>query len=128
LSQLNGVSPDVLAPEGDLMKFDIKKNGTATILTIKERKLDASVSPELKGEFLLLCNGQTKNLVLDLSEVEFCDSSGLSALLIAERKMRENGGVVKLVGLQKKVISLIRISRLDRAFSIHDSLAKALRA
>ncbi|HEX9829283.1 MAG TPA: STAS domain-containing protein [Bacteroidota bacterium] len=110
------------------MKFDIKKNGTATILTIKERKLDASVSPELKGEFLLLCNGQTKNLVLDLSEVEFCDSSGLSALLIAERKMRENGGVVKLVGLQKKVISLIRISRLDRAFSIHDSLAKALRA
>jgi len=110
------------------MKFDIKKNGTATILTIKERKLDASVSPELKGEFLLLCNGQTKNLVLDLTQVEFCDSSGLSALLIAERKMRENGGVVKLVGLQKKVISLIRISRLDRAFSIHDSLAKALRA
>ena len=110
------------------MKFDIKKNGTATILTIKERKLDASVSPELKGEFLLLCNGQTKNLVVDLTKVEFCDSSGLSALLIAERKMRENGGVVKLVGLQKKVISLIRISRLDRAFSIHDSLAKALRA
>ena len=110
------------------MKFDIKKNGTATVLTIKERKLDASVSPELKGEFLLLCNPQTKNLVVDLTDVEFCDSSGLSALLIAERKMRENGGVVKLVGLQKKVMSLIRISRLDRAFSIHDTLAKALRA
>ena len=110
------------------MKFEIKKNGTATVLTIKERKLDASVSPELKGEFLVLCGPQTKNLVLDLTEVEFCDSSGLSALLIAERKMRENGGVVKLVGLQKKVMSLIRISRLDRAFSIHDTLAKALRA
>ena len=110
------------------MKFEVKKNGTATVLTIKERKLDASVSPELKGEFLVLCGPQTKNLVLDLTEVEFCDSSGLSALLIAERKMRENGGVVKLVGLQKKVMSLIRISRLDRAFSIHDTLAKALRA
>jgi anti-anti-sigma factor len=110
------------------MKFEIKKNGTATVLTIKERKLDASVSPELKGEFLLLCNPQTKNLVLDLTEVEFCDSSGLSALLIAERKMRENGGIVKLVGLQKKVLTLIRISRLDRAFSIHDTLAKALKA
>ncbi|MCI0708355.1 MAG: STAS domain-containing protein [Ignavibacteriae bacterium] len=110
------------------MKFEVKKNGTATVLTIKERKLDASVSPELKGEFLVLCNPQTKNLVLDLTEVEFCDSSGLSALLIAERKMRENGGVVKLVGLQKKVLSLIRISRLDRAFSIHDTLAKAMKA
>jgi anti-anti-sigma factor len=110
------------------MKFEIKKNGTAVVLKVKERKLDATVSPELKGEFLILCNRQTKNLVVDLSNVEFCDSSGLSALLIAERKMRENGGVVKLVGLQKKVLSLIRISRLDRAFSIHESLAKALRA
>lgn len=109
------------------MKFETKKNGAAIVLKIKERKLDASVSPELKGEFLILCNPQTKSLVVDLSDVEFCDSSGLSALLIAERKMRENGGVVKLVGLQKKVLSLIRISRLDRAFSIHDSLAKALR-
>ena len=110
------------------MKFEVKKNGTATVLTVKVRKLDASVSPELKGEFLLLCNPQTKHLVIDLTKVEFCDSSGLSALLIAERKMRENGGVVKLVGLQKKVLSLIRISRLDRAFSIHDTLAKALKA
>ena len=109
------------------MKFDVKKNGSAIVLKIRERKLDASVSPELKGEFLLLCNPQTKNLVVDLSDVEFCDSSGLSALHIAECKMRENGGIVKLVGLQKKVLTLIRISRLDRAFSIHDSLAKALR-
>jgi hypothetical protein len=38
------------------MQFEIKKNGEATILKIKERKLDASVSPELKGEFLVLCN------------------------------------------------------------------------
>ena len=110
------------------MKFDIKKNGTATVIKIRERKLDASVSPELKGEFLVLCSPQMKDLVVDLTDVEFCDSSGLSALLIAERKMRENGGMVKLVGLQKKVLSLIRISRLDRAFSIHDSLAKALRS
>lgn len=110
------------------MKFEIKKNGTATVIKIRERKLDSSVSPELKGEFLVLCGPAMKNLVVDLTEVEFCDSSGLGALLIAERKMRENGGMVKLVGLQKKVLNLIRISRLDRAFSIHDSLAKALRS
>ncbi|MBI3577906.1 MAG: STAS domain-containing protein [Ignavibacteriales bacterium] len=110
------------------MQFEVKKNTDATVLKIKERKLDASVSPELKGEFLVLCNPHTKNLIIDLSDVEFCDSSGLSALLIAERKMRENGGVVKLAGLQKKVLSLIRISRLDRAFHIHDTVAKALRS
>ncbi|HLF20209.1 MAG TPA: STAS domain-containing protein [Bacteroidota bacterium] len=110
------------------MQFDVKKNGTAVVFKLKERKLDSSVSPELKGEFLILCTPQLKELIVDLSDVEFCDSSGLSALLIAERKMRENGGVVKLACLQKKVLSLIRISHLDRAFRIHDTVAKALRA
>lgn len=110
------------------MQFEIKKNGTATVFRLKERRLDATISPELKGEFLVLCDGKTANLILDLSDVEFCDSSGLSALLIAERKMREHGGVVKLAGLQKKVMSLIKISHLDRAFSIYDTVAKALKA
>jgi anti-sigma B factor antagonist len=110
------------------MHFEIKKNGTATILKIHERKLDASISPELKGEFLVLCKRQQKELLIDLSDVEFCDSSGLSALLIAERKMRENGGTVKLVGVQKKVLSLIKISHLDRAFQIYSSVAKAIKS
>ncbi|MEX0602270.1 MAG: STAS domain-containing protein [Bacteroidota bacterium] len=109
------------------MHFEVKQNGTATVFKLKERKLDATISPELKGEFLVLCGPDTANLILDLSEVEFCDSSGLSALLIAERKMREHGGIVKLAGLQKKVINLIKISHLDRAFSIYDTVAKALK-
>ena len=109
------------------MRFDTKKNGSATILKIRERKLDASISPELKGEFMVLCKPQLKELVVDLTKVEFCDSSGLSALLIAERKMRENGGVVKLAGVHKKVLSLIKISHLDRAFQIYDTVAKAVK-
>jgi anti-anti-sigma factor len=106
------------------MRFETKKNGTATILKINERKLDSSISPELKGEFLVLCKPQIKELQVDLSKVEFCDSSGLSALLIAERKMRENNGVLKLVGVQNKVLSLIKISHLDRTFQIVEAKAK----
>ena len=107
------------------MRFETKKNGVATIIKIHERKLDATISPELKGEFLVLCKPQTKELVIDLSNVEFCDSSGLSALLIAERKMRENNGIIKLAGVHKKVLSLIKISHLDRAFQIYETVAKA---
>jgi anti-anti-sigma factor len=110
------------------MEFDIKQQGKATVLKLKERKLDAAVSAELKGEFLILCTPDLTHLVVDLSSVEFCDSSGLSALLIAERKMRENGGVVKLAGLHKKVLALIQISHLDRAFQIFDTVAKAVKA
>jgi anti-anti-sigma factor len=110
------------------MQFEVKSQGAATVFKLKDKKLDATISPELKGEFLILCSGQTKQLILDMSNVEFCDSSGLSALLIAERKMRELGGIVKLAGVHKKVLSLIKISHLDRAFSIYDTVAKALKA
>jgi anti-anti-sigma factor len=107
------------------MKFEVTKNGTGTVLTLKERKLDVSVSPELKGEFILLCRPSLKSLVVDLSAVEFCDSSGLSALLIADRLMRQHGGEIKLVGVHKKVLALLKISQLDKVFPIFDSVAKA---
>ncbi len=109
------------------MHFETQKKGTATILKVQERKLDATTSPELKGKFLLLCKPQLKELIIDLSEVEFCDSTGLSALLIAERQMRENSGTVKLAGVQKKVLSLLKISHLDRTFKIFETASKALK-
>ncbi len=103
------------------MNFEVQKNGEAVVLKLKERKLDSSVSPELKGEFLILCRPDLLNLVVDLADVEFCDSSGLSALLIADRKMKEHGGKVTLINVHKKVISLLKISMLDRVFDIHTS-------
>jgi anti-anti-sigma factor len=107
------------------MKFDVSKNTQHTIIKVRERKLDVSVSPELKGEFILLCRPTLKSLVVDLTDVEFCDSTGLSALLIAERQMRGHGGKVILVGVHKKVMALLKISQLDRVFQIFDSVAKA---
>jgi anti-anti-sigma factor len=74
------------------MKFDVQKDGASATLTLKEKKLDSTISSELKGEFLILCKPKLSTLVIDLHAVEFCDSSGLSALLIAERKMKDTAG------------------------------------
>ena len=103
------------------MKFDVQKDGASVTLKLNERKLDASISPELKGEFLLLAKPKVEVLMIDLAEVEFCDSSGLSALLIADRKMKEHGGAVRLINVHKKVAALLRISMLDRVFEIEES-------
>jgi anti-anti-sigma factor len=103
------------------MKFDVHKDGASVTLTVKERKIDASISPELKGEFLLLAKPKVEVLIVDLADVEFCDSSGLSALLIADRKMKEHGGRVRLINVHKKVSALLRISMLDRVFEIEET-------
>lgn len=103
------------------MNFETHKNGASVTLKLKEKKLDSTVSPELKGEFLILCKPKLESLVVDMADVDFCDSSGLSALLIADRKMKEHGGKVKLINVHKKVSSILKISMLDRVFDIHEA-------
>lgn len=107
------------------MDFEVHKNGSSLVFRLKERKLDSAVAPVLKGEFLLLCKPQVDVLVVDMSSVEFCDSSGLSALLIADRKMKEHGGRVKLTHVNKKVAALLKISMLDRLFDLQEGSAAA---
>jgi anti-sigma B factor antagonist len=103
------------------MKFETHKNASSVTLTLKEKKLDSTVSSELKGEFLLLCKPKLELLIVDLADVDFCDSSGLSALLIADRKMKEHAGKVRLVNVHKKVVALLKISMLDRVFDIQEA-------
>jgi len=109
------------------MNFTVEKDGHSTVLKILEKKLDASMASELKAEFLVLCKPKTaQKLIVDLTKVEFCDSSGLSALLIADRTMRQHGGSVHLVHVHKHVQDLMKITQLDRMFSIHKTIADAL--
>lgn len=106
------------------MKFDVHKDGASVTLTLQEKKLDSTIASELKGEFLILAKPKIDHLVIDLHDVEFCDSSGLSALLIADRKMKEHGGSVQLMNVNQKIMSLLKISMLDRLFEFKEA-AKA---
>ena len=108
------------------MTFDVKKNGKSIVLKLRGRNLDSSFSADLKAEFLVLCKPKvTDRLIVDMEEVQFCDSSGLSALLIADRTMRVHGGSVHLVNVHKKVMDLMKISQLDRVFTIDETVADA---
>jgi anti-anti-sigma factor len=102
------------------MKFDVQNDGASVTLTLHGKKLDSTVASELKGEFLIIAKPKIDVLVIDMHEVEFCDSSGLSALLIAERKMKEHGGAVRLLNVNPKVMSLLKISMLDRLFEFSE--------
>ncbi len=109
------------------MKFEVTKENSATILSIKEKKIDATISHELKAEFLILCKPKnSKLLIVDMKDVNFCDSSGLSALLIAHRSMNEHSGEIRLANVNKSILNLINISQLDRIFKIYKNIPHAL--
>lgn len=108
------------------MNFEIKKIDDITIFKLNERRFDTNISGLVKGEFTLLLKveGVTK-LIVDLSEVETCDSYGLSAILVANRIVSSTGGTMRLAAPSEKVYSLIKITQLDRVLPVCESVDKA---
>ena len=108
------------------MKFAQEKTEHYTILKVLSEKLDSSVSPDLKSEFLLLNKDGVCNIILDLTETRYCDSSGLSSVLVANRLCKNDNGTLVLVGLQPSVRKLITISQLESVLQIVPTVSEAI--
>ncbi len=108
-------------------RFTIEKKDNYTLITLNTDKLDASLSPILKSEFVLIAGNGEKNIVIDMSKVQYCDSSGLSTILVANRLSKNANGVFVLCNLNPPVQRLISISQLDTVLQIGDNLEEAER-
>lgn len=107
------------------MEFKIIKNDNYTLIEVLVDKLDSHIAPSLKSELVLISGNKEKNIILDLSNCRYCDSSGLSAILVANRLCKNASGVFVLTGLQTAVERLITISQLDTVLNIANSVEKA---
>ncbi|HEY6172728.1 MAG TPA: STAS domain-containing protein [Candidatus Kapabacteria bacterium] len=110
------------------MNFTIEQDERGTIFRPKEPRLDSIVASELKAEFLILAQPDVEKLIIDLSDVEYIDSAGLSALLLARRQMSAHESDVRLVGVRPEVRSLLSLTQLDRVFGIYETTEEALNA
>jgi anti-sigma B factor antagonist len=95
------------------MSFQINKQDKYTLITIQSDKLDTNIAPALKSELVVLNSDGVKNIIIDLASTRYCDSSGLSAILVANRLCKNAQGVFVLTGIQEPVKKLISISQLD---------------
>lgn len=100
------------------MKYSLDKSEKYSILKIGQEKLDTSSAPDYKSEFVKLQAEGNTNIIVDLSDVKYVDSSGLSALLVGNRCFSDAGGIFVLVGLNDHVMKLIKISQLDKVLNI----------
>jgi anti-anti-sigma factor len=108
------------------MEFKIEKVENHTLIKVLEEKLDTHIAPTLKSELVLVSGNGEKNIVLDLSNCRYCDSSGLSAILVANRLCKNANGTFVLTGLNDAVERLITISQLDTVLNIADSVEAAV--
>jgi anti-sigma B factor antagonist len=110
------------------MKYTIDKQDKYSLLKLHEEKLDSSVAPSLKSELVTIHAKGVKNIILDLSEVKYTDSSGLSALLVGNRIVQENGGIFVLSNLSDHTTKLIKISQLDSVLNILPTVEEGIDA
>ena len=110
------------------MKFSINKEEKYTILKLDEEKLDSVISPNLKTEFTNLSAEGTKNIIFDMSDVKYTDSSGLSAILVANRICGAADGFLIITGMQAHVTKLIEISQLLDVLNIIPTNEEAIEA
>ncbi len=108
------------------MKFSIDKKERYTVFSLQEDNLNSVVAPDLKSEFIVMVNEGVENLILNLADVKFVDSSGLSAILTANRLWKGAGSFV-LTGINHpSVKKLIEISRLDSVLTIIPTVEESI--
>jgi anti-sigma B factor antagonist len=108
------------------MNFKVDKQEKYTVIKVEAEKLDTSVAPALKSELVMLNAQGAKNMVVDLSATKYCDSSGLSSILVANRLCKNVEGTFVLSALQDPVKKLITISQLDTILNITPTVDEAV--
>ena len=108
------------------MKYSVDKKDRYTVYTLNEDNLNALIAPDIKSQFVILFNEGVSNLILDLSEVKYVDSSGLSAILTADRLWKQLGSFI-LTGVQHPaVIKLIEISQLGDVLTLIPTVSESI--
>jgi anti-sigma B factor antagonist len=109
------------------MNFIIRKEAYYSCIKVVRERLDSFVSPELKAELVKLTNNGAFNIIIDLSDCKYCDSSGLSAILVGNRLCDEMEGTFILCNLSENVEKIINIAMLDSFLLITPGLEEAER-
>jgi len=89
-------------------------------------EVDVYTSPRVKQEVVDLLNAGTTRLIVDLSGVEYLDSTGLGVLIGGLKRARERDGDLKLVCDNLRILRIFEITGLTKIFEIHRSQAEAL--
>lgn len=108
------------------MNVSLERKDKYAIVKVHEAKLTSGIAPELKAEIVMLHHEDFRNIILDLGDVHYCDSSGLSAILVGYRLCRDANGIYLLTGVQDHVRKLISISQLDSMLQIVPTINEAV--
>jgi anti-sigma B factor antagonist len=108
------------------MAFTTSKHPSGVLIVEVEGQLIVGNRQELKATIQQALDHGERKLLVDFAKTGYIDSSGLGALVSISKKVREQGGELRLAGLNEDLRSLFELTKLDTLFGIADSSAQAL--
>lgn len=85
-------------------------------------EIDLYTAPRLQAEFTRLLETGPDRVVIDMSGVEFCDSTGVNVLLSALKRLRERGGTLEVAAPRPAVRKILQVTGLDSVFTVHEAV------
>lgn len=109
------------------MELTERADGRVLVARTSERRVDARIAADFKQQLLDAVDAGPSLIALDLSDVDFIDSSGLGAIVSALKHVGEGGDLV-IVGARPAVLSLFRLTRMDKVVRLYEGEADAIAA
>jgi anti-sigma B factor antagonist len=110
------------------LKVETRSPRQGVVILVLGGEVDVYTSPRLKQEMVEHLNQGARNLIVDLSSVEYLDSTGLGVLIGGLKRARERSGDLRLVCDSLRILRIFEITGLTKIFDIHHSEAEALAA
>lgn len=107
------------------MALSSNTNDDTQVISVHCDRIDAAMAIQFKEDMRAETENEVRRVILDLSSVEFIDSSGLGAI-VASMKQLGDGRRLDLAGLQPVVEKVFRLTRMDTVFRLFTSLDDAL--
>jgi anti-sigma B factor antagonist len=105
------------------LKVSTRSQGGRTIMSL-DGEIDLYTAPRLHGELVAILSGdEPVQVVVDMSGIEFCDSTGMNVLLAAQRSARERGGDLELAAPRPAVRKVLQVTGLESVFTVLDDPA-----
>jgi anti-sigma B factor antagonist len=108
------------------MQLEEKTVGNVVVVTVNGDIKLGSGDVGLRDKVRSLIEQGHKKMLLDLSGVSYMDSAGLGELVHVYATMKNKGGMLKLVGLTRRISDLLTITKLVTVFETYDTEASAL--
>lgn len=106
------------------MAFEVRKQDDVTIVEV-EGQLIVGNRQELKQRVLEELDGGARKFLIDFENTGYIDSSGLGVLVSLSKKIREQGGELRLANLNEDLRTLFELTKLDTLFQISNSREEA---